>query len=111
MPRLTTLAPRLASSSPGHVSVPAKRAEPFYQSAEWKELRAYCVARARGICQHCGSGIKGRAFADHIRELRDGGAALDSANVQVLCAACHNRKTAAERTRRHQQRFSPSGTD
>jgi len=39
-------------------------------------------------------------FGDHIRELSDGGAPLDRANILLRGAACHGRKTAAERKRR-----------
>lgn len=39
-------------------------------------------------------------FADHVVEVKDGGAKLDPANGQCLCGSCHTRKTAAARKRR-----------
>jgi len=41
-----------------------------------------------------------RLYGDHVVELRDGGELLDKANVQILCAACHGRKTADARRQR-----------
>lgn len=112
MARLTTLAPRLSSSTPSRVTVPEKRAEPFYLSPEWRELRAYIVKRAGGICEcGCGCPIHGWTYVDHIREIKDGGALLDPMNLQALRADCHNRKTAVERRRRHSERFTSVGSD
>jgi hypothetical protein len=39
-------------------------------------------------------------FADHIREIGDGGAPFDLANGQCLCGAHHTRKTTATRAKR-----------
>ena len=50
--------------------------------------RKDCSATPRGL------------IGDHIVERKDGGADFDPLNVRLLCAACHNRKTARERTRR-----------
>jgi hypothetical protein len=44
-----------------------------------------------------------RLFGDHIRELQDGGAALDKRNVLLRCGACHTRKTARARAARMAQ--------
>lgn len=41
-----------------------------------------------------------KLYADHITELQDGGAPLDPANGQALCARCHGRKTARARAAR-----------
>lgn len=35
-------------------------------------------------------------LVDHIIPIADGGAEMDIDNLQVLCAACHNRKHAGE---------------
>ena len=35
-------------------------------------------------------------IVDHIIPIADGGAEMDVDNLQVLCAACHNRKHAGE---------------
>jgi 5-methylcytosine-specific restriction endonuclease McrA len=74
----------------------------FYGSAAWKALRN-AVIRERGRnCQQCPrSGC--RVYCDHRIELSDGGAPLDPANVVVLCASCHTRKTAAARMAREKR--------
>lgn len=36
----------------------------------------------------------------HIKEISDGGARYDEDNLQALCSACHNRKSAEEKNNR-----------
>jgi hypothetical protein len=43
-------------------------------------------------CQACGKPAT-YLEADHIVELKDGGAALDPANVRLFCRPCHAKKT------------------
>lgn len=73
----------------------------FYQTTEWRKLRA-AYRRAHPLCEECLR--KGRTepanVVDHIKEITDGGDPLDWNNLQSLCRACHNRKTAKERQRR-----------
>lgn len=92
-------APSRIAGAPARVRVPPKVALPFYQSPEWKALRAsrmkdadYREAkrRARG----------GRVILDHVREIKDGGAPLDRRNTQWLTFAEHQAKTAAEKAKR-----------
>lgn len=91
------LSPRYAALPP-KVKVAPKVADPFYLSVEWRRLVAR-LKRERGArCERCGSDH--RLIGDHVVERRDGGAELDPANVELLCQACHNRKTAAARARR-----------
>jgi len=92
-PRLTATAPRLVSSG--------KLADPFYQSAEWRQLVREVKAERGAFCQRCGS-AKG-LIADHIVERRDGGADLDKSNIELLCARHHGAKTQAARQRRAQR--------
>lgn len=79
-----------------------KRAEGFYQSKEWRDLVRSIKASRGKWCERCGSGH--RVIADHIVERRDGGAEFDPANIELLCQACHNAKTAKARAERAQRR-------
>ena len=69
----------------------------FYQSKDWRVLRA-AVLRESPLCLTCK--VHGRlvlaGVVDHVVPLKDGGARFDRANLQPLCVACHNRKTARE---------------
>ena len=81
--------------------VPEKRAEPFYSTPEFRKWRAIVIGRAGGMCQWPGCGTTdGRMYADHIVERKDGGADLDPANGQCLCAGHHSVKTVGERKKR-----------
>lgn len=88
--RLRQLQPRLATIKL-RVPVAPKVALPFYQSAEWKALRERVIALRGKRCEHCGR--EGFVIADHVTEIRDGGAKLDEQNIKLLCAPCHGRKT------------------
>lgn len=101
MMKLQMLQPRLSSVKLESAAVPPKTSDPFYSSKAWIELRDWVRWEAAGYCQTPGCGrAERRMFVDHIVELRDGGQALDRANVWLLCGACHSLKTASERTRR-----------
>ncbi len=73
-----------------------KEAEKFYKSAAWKKVRGIHLAR-QPLCVECGRPAK---IVDHIQEIRDGGAKLSDENLQSMCVACHNAKTAEERKKR-----------
>lgn len=81
-----------------------KVAAPIYQTGDYKTWRQAVIARAGGLCQdrQCLTPLrKGmRLFADHVRELKDGGAPFDVANGLARCGSCHTRKTAAARVAR-----------
>lgn len=80
---------------------PAKVADPFYATPEYRAWRTLVIGRAGGTCQTPGCGRRERRmFADHIVEIRDGGGRLDPANGQCLCGACHTAKTARARAAR-----------
>lgn len=97
MGKLKNIAPRIGGLG-ARVKPPAKIADPFYLSREWRSLVAK-IKRERGNwCERCGSGD--RVIADHIIERRDGGADLDPSNVELLCFTHHQRKTAQARARR-----------
>jgi hypothetical protein len=44
-------------------------------------------------------GLRDLTSDDHVVPIQRGGALLDESNLQSLCRACHNRKTAMERKR------------
>ena len=69
----------------------------FYQSANWRRLRANFL-RLHPLCRVCAGKEQTVAakVVDHIVPIKDGGGRFDTANLQSLCVSCHNRKTAAE---------------
>lgn len=93
------LKPSITARDPRTVKAPPKTAEPFYYSAEWIRLRDQERAAAKGICRRPGCGKRG-FIVDHIVEIKDGGAKLDPANVELLCSPHHGAKTAAARAKR-----------
>jgi len=72
-----------------------------YRSQRWRRLAAMQLRR-EPLCRMCSARgvIKTAEVADHVCELEDGGAPYDPSNLQSLCRACHNAKSAAERARR-----------
>ena len=60
----------------------------------YRQLRAR-VRRDHPLCAHCaahGLTVAG-TDVDHITPLAHGGRLMDRANLQHLCAACHDQKT------------------
>lgn len=95
--RLMQARPRL-SAPPSRLSPPPKRAGAVYRDPRWRELVGE-IKRERGsICEDCGK--RGRVIADHVVELRDGGAAFDKRNIRLRCDPCHGRKTEQARRAR-----------
>lgn len=97
----------LSTINTRRVKVPEKKADSIYHTPEFKRWRAGVIARAGGRCEHVTDGVRctkaaplNRMFADHIQELRDGGAPFDPMNGQCLCGAHHSAKTAEARSRR-----------
>ena len=88
-----------------------KSADAVYTSPAYVAWRKIVVTRAGYRCQAVDDGRRctkaapeHRLFADHIRELNDGGAIHDPANGQCLCGSHHTVKTWAARARRLGQR-------
>lgn len=83
---------------------PPKRADPIYHTPEYVAWQAEVIRRSGGRCQDAACRARHyagqRLFADHIVELRDGGAPFDPANGMARCGSSHTRKTAAARTAR-----------
>src|SRR6185437_11918321 len=95
------LAPRLGKLDTRSVRPPAKEADSFYLTPEYKRWRKLVIARAGGMCEQRGCGrAERRMFADHIKEIKDGGSPYDPANGQCLCGSHHTLKTVAMRARR-----------
>jgi hypothetical protein len=66
----------------------------FYSSKQWRRLRA-AYRKAHPFCQRCGRRTE---HVDHVEEIRLAPERrLDWLNLQSLCHACHNAKTAADK--------------
>jgi 5-methylcytosine-specific restriction enzyme A len=102
------LGPTVRTLDTRTVKLPPKQLDPVYNTPEFKAWARQVVARAGHRCeavdQHghrCSRAApEHRIYADHVRELRDGGSLLDLANGQALCRSHHEFKTIAARTRR-----------
>ncbi|ONG53269.1 HNH endonuclease [Pseudoroseomonas deserti] len=102
MGRLHTLPPRLAVVDVRTARPAPKVSDPHYQTPKHRGWSAAVIRRAGGACQAPGCDrADTRLYADHIVELRDGGAPFALSNGQALCGSCHSTKTAQERRRRH----------
>ena len=75
------------------LSVYRNRSMEFYSTSAWRKLRG-AYRRAHPLCARC------HAKAEHIDHVIDIRTAphlrLDWWNLQALCQACHNEKTAAD---------------
>lgn len=90
--------PRIGAPPP-RIGLQGKPVDPFYHSSEWKAAESASKAAAGYQCRMCGADHRKTPFklrADHIIAIKDGGVKLDPGNIQVLCAACDNRKRALE---------------
>jgi len=109
MARLTTLRPTIRTMDQRTAQEPAKVADSHYATPEHRAWRAKVIARAGGRCQDPRCAAPGRSgarlFADHVVELRDGGAPFDVANGLARCGACHTRKTNEARAERMARRW------
>ena len=65
----------------------------FYNSPAWRRLSRLQLKR-EPLCEEClkAERVTAAEIADHIKPIREGGARLDTENLQSLCRACHNRK-------------------
>lgn len=91
------------------VSTPRKQVDPLYQTSDYRNWREQVIARAGFQCEAEQDGSRcnrrepeWRLYADHVHEVKDGGAEFDIGNGQCLCAKHHTLKTNVER----QKRFS-----
>ena len=72
----------------------------------WMSLREQVFKRDSMTCQSCGR-ITDEPQCDHITPLWAGGADVMS-NLQTLCIACHDQKTAAEAAARVKKQLKNS---
>lgn len=95
MPRSTKLAmlgPTMQIVD-SRIAAPApKLTDPFYGTKEWRDLVQQLIAQRGRRCEICGAEAD-RLYGDHIVEIKDGGAKLDPANIQILDSPCHTKKT------------------
>ena len=89
-----------------------KKADPIYGSVEFRAWRTLVVKRAGYRCEAYEHGHRctkaypqHRVFADHVIEIKDGGAQFDVNNGQCLCGPHHLMKTAQVR-RDRTERFA-----
>ena len=77
-----------------------KNQDAFYKSRQWQSLRRQKLAVAP-YCEECHRGGRYQAatVVDHITPIKHGGAPLEMANLQSLCASCHSTKSAKEGSR------------
>jgi hypothetical protein len=105
---LRSLRPLVRTTDTRTTPLPTKIKDPVYDTPQFRAWRAHVVQRAGGQCEYVDHhGLRcikaqpeHRMYADHIRELRDGGSLLDLNNGQCLCASHHELKTIAQRVRR-----------
>lgn len=103
--RLRNLPPTLPTLDTRTARIEPKRADPFYLSSEWRALVASIIAERGRRCEQCGksAGQDGgplRLVADHVIEIKDGGAPLDPGNIRLLDYQCHAVKTQRARAER-----------
>lgn len=69
----------------------------FYQSMRWRAVRAQ-VLRETPLCVACAlkDCVTAAIVVDHVIPIKRGGDRYARANLQALCIACHNAKTARE---------------
>ena len=108
MSKLRSLPRVLRSFDTSTTRLPPRRVDPIYNSPQFIEWRAIVISRANGQCEAIVNGQRctkakpsHRVYADHIIELRDGGAPFDPSNGQCLCHSHHEIKTLEARKKRH----------
>ena len=107
--KLRTIRPKVQAMDVSTTRLSPKVMDPLYNTRAFIDFRAIVLERAGYRCEAVDShghrceraGPEHRLYADHIRELVDGGSLTDPANGQCLCASHHELKTLAERARRH----------
>ncbi len=99
MPRIPLLGKAIPRLNGRSVQLPPKQRADIYGTPEHRAWARAVTSRAYNQCEKCGT-VNGRMYADHIKELRDGGLPFDVTNGQCLCGSCHQAKTLVERAKR-----------
>jgi hypothetical protein len=106
MTKLTMLGPRIPTMDTRRAKPAQRVPDPIYSSAAHRRWRDEILRRAGGRCQDPACRTPDRAtriYADHIVELKDGGA-FDLSNGLGRCGSCHTRKTLMARAARARRR-------
>ena len=90
---------KVAAFDIGRLPRAPKVADAVYLTPEHRAWAKAVIRRDGFRCRMCGR-TDGRMVADHVVEVKDGGAALDIDNGQCLCVACNTRKGLAARQER-----------
>lgn len=69
----------------------------IYNGKQWRALSKRQLER-QPLCESClkANRYEKAEIADHIQPIKHGGPIYDLNNLQSLCIACHNKKTADE---------------
>lgn len=82
----------------------SKRADSFYLSPEWRVFRNLLIKERGWRCEDpkCETprGPWKQIYGHHLREVADGGAKFDRANVMLACGVCHGRVTRDNKMKR-----------
>ena len=67
------------------------------RGSAWMKIRARILRRDKGLCQECqrNGRLREATQVDHITPLHRGGQDND-ANLEAICANCHDAKTSSE---------------
>lgn len=106
MPKVSCIRTTIKTIDTRTVRPPAKKADAELLTTAHRQWAEAVKRRAGYRCEaieggaRCGVQAPARLFADHIKERRDGGEALDIDNGQCMCSSHHVRKTVAARADR-----------
>ncbi len=81
----------------------SKPVEAWYRTPDYVRWSRAIRERASFRCEQCGR-VDTRMFADHIKEVKDGGSLFDLNNGMCLCGSCHVLKTNVERLLRAERK-------
>jgi hypothetical protein len=104
---LRTLKPLVRAFDARPIKPEGKRVDRFYLTPEYRAWREKVIARAGRRCEAVDDGQRctkaeprHRMFADHVIEVKDGGAPYEPANGRCLCGSHHTFKTTQTRAAR-----------